>query len=61
MINVAFCDDHVRSIDANIDYRVYAQLMTPWGDKAAYPGLHSGVRREVEEAFRCQPLPDEFR
>jgi prepilin-type processing-associated H-X9-DG protein len=59
-VNVAFADAHVRSVDVNIAYRVYAQLMTPWGAKAAYPGLRSGSAREVEDAFRSCPVPDEL-
>lgn len=29
LVNVAFCDGHVRNISVTIDYYVYAQLMTP--------------------------------
>ncbi len=60
VVNVAFCDGHVRCVDATIDYRVYAQLMTPCGDNAAYPGLLSGNRLEVDDAFRRCQLPTEF-
>ena len=58
--NVAFGDTHVRTIDQNIDYRVYAQLMTPWGDEAAYPGLREGKKVPVDESFRKHKLPAEF-
>lgn len=33
-VNVAFCDTHVRFIRQDIDYRVYAQLLTPNGREA---------------------------
>jgi prepilin-type processing-associated H-X9-DG protein len=58
--NIGFCDGHVRSIDQNIDYRVYAQLMTPSGREAAYPGLQEGKRVGVDDAFRTHPLPEEL-
>jgi prepilin-type processing-associated H-X9-DG protein len=61
VFNAAFCDGHARPIDADIDYRVYAQLMTPRGGKAAYPGLRSGACVEVDDTFRTQELPEEFR
>jgi hypothetical protein len=35
---VAFCGSEIRSISENIEFRVYQQLMTPNGQKAAVPG-----------------------
>jgi len=31
VVNVAFCDRHVSTINENINYVVWAQLMAPWG------------------------------
>jgi prepilin-type N-terminal cleavage/methylation domain-containing protein len=38
LFHVAFCGSEIRSINENIEYRVYQQLMTPNGQKAAVPG-----------------------
>lgn len=36
-VNVAFCDGHSDFLRDDIDYKVYQQLMTPWGRKCVDP------------------------
>jgi prepilin-type processing-associated H-X9-DG protein/prepilin-type N-terminal cleavage/methylation domain-containing protein len=57
-VNAAFCDGHVQSMRDNIDYRVYAQLMTPRGSAATYPDSRNGKPQLVDESFR-RPIMDE--
>jgi prepilin-type N-terminal cleavage/methylation domain-containing protein/prepilin-type processing-associated H-X9-DG protein len=33
-INVSYCDGHNQFMQSSIDYKVFAQLMTPWGKMA---------------------------
>jgi prepilin-type processing-associated H-X9-DG protein len=36
--NLTFCDGHVQFISQDIQYQVYAVLMTPWGANCRTPG-----------------------
>ena len=56
VVNVGFADGHVRTLSTGIDYRVYAQLMTPHGDGATYPA----TMQPVPESFRNHPLPEGY-
>jgi prepilin-type processing-associated H-X9-DG protein len=52
VVNVAFCDAHVRTIGESIDYLVWAQLMTSWGARATNsltkaPPQHVQVHKHV--------------
>ncbi|MCG8451070.1 MAG: hypothetical protein MI725_15995, partial [Pirellulales bacterium] len=49
----AFCDGGAKSISENIEYRVYQQLMTPNGAKAAVPGTANFLT-----GFMTPPLSD---
>jgi prepilin-type N-terminal cleavage/methylation domain-containing protein/prepilin-type processing-associated H-X9-DG protein len=42
IVNVAFCDGHVRTISQDIDYTVYCLLMTPFGQQCNTPGFTTG-------------------
>ena len=48
----------MRRINANIDYRVYVQLMTPHGAEAAFPGLKDGKPKLIDAEFRNYELKD---
>jgi prepilin-type N-terminal cleavage/methylation domain-containing protein/prepilin-type processing-associated H-X9-DG protein len=39
VVNVAFCDAHVRTISQDIDYFVFCLLMTPYGQQCNTPGV----------------------
>ncbi len=52
-VNVAFADSHVRALSNDIDYRVYAQLLTSNGAEAQYADTLEWVPAE----FR-QPLAE---
>src|SRR5204863_7889058 len=49
VVNVAFCDGHMRPLRDTIDYIVYAQLLSPNGSKAMYPGTEELVEKEFRE------------
>jgi hypothetical protein len=49
VINVTFCDAHTRPLRDTIDYIVYAQLLSPNGSKAMYPGTEELVEKEFRE------------
>lgn len=52
--NAAFCDSHARFIADTIDYKVYFQLMTPYGRKAVNPEDHAD-NSDPMPAFRAAP------
>lgn len=54
IVNVAFCDGHVRTLSQDIDYLVYTQLMTPRGRDAKFVG----VQTQVDPVFRVIPLDE---
>ena len=62
--NVAFCDTHVRFITQDIDYGVWALLMTPRGRQARIPGMTPTVVGQWDDAaypdayFRFQILDE---
>ena len=56
---VVFAGENTRSISEAIDYRVYQQLMTPNGNKAAYPGFDDNRNKAMRAAFSAKPLSDE--
>ncbi|HWB11426.1 MAG TPA: H-X9-DG-CTERM domain-containing protein, partial [Pirellulales bacterium] len=39
IVNVAFCDAHVRTISQDIDYNIFCLLMTPYGQQCNTPGM----------------------
>jgi prepilin-type processing-associated H-X9-DG protein len=45
-VNAFFCDGHFRPLSVNLAYDVYAQLMTPWGARAA-----RGGNAEIDESM----------
>ena len=54
----AFVEGNTRSINANIEYRVYQQLMTPRGNKAVYPNLDNAGNSDMRNVFMLRPLSD---
>jgi prepilin-type processing-associated H-X9-DG protein len=50
--NVVFCDAHVKFLNENIDYIVFAMLMTSNQSKARIPGTETSV----SEDFVLTPL-----
>jgi prepilin-type processing-associated H-X9-DG protein len=50
VVNVAFCDEHVRPLSQDIDYRVWCQLMTPRDRETQLPG-----KLPAEPANRLDP------
>ncbi|RIK87190.1 MAG: hypothetical protein DCC67_02145 [Planctomycetota bacterium] len=57
----AFCEGNARDIRENIDFRVYQQLMTPDGLKAAYadnPGAPFEKTLPLAQRFMNPPLTD---
>jgi len=52
----AFVEGNTRSLNETIEYRVYQQLMTPNGNKAAYAGLKPRRSQEMRNAFNAKPL-----
>ncbi len=62
VVVVAFCDGHTTDLRENIDYKVYQQLMTPEGMKAAlYTDPTASIERQVRannggNGFMTPPL-----
>jgi hypothetical protein len=55
----AFVEGNTRSINQNIEYRVYQQLMTPNGNKAVYPGITDKTDLQaMRNFFGAKPLSD---
>jgi prepilin-type N-terminal cleavage/methylation domain-containing protein/prepilin-type processing-associated H-X9-DG protein len=56
-VNVAFCDGHGDFLRDDIDYKVYQQLMTPWGRKCVDPSDHNYATKtgETVDVFRNGP------
>ncbi len=56
IVNVSFCDGHVRTISQDIDYLVYCLLMTPRGRNYLTPG--SATAPTAPNVFRVTPLDE---
>ena len=57
----AFCQGNARAIREDIEFRVYQQLMTPQGQKAAYantPNDHIEKDLPLNKRFMNPPLSD---
>ena len=54
----AFVEGNTRSINQNVEYRVYQQLMTPNGNKAVYPRLNDTQNAVMRRDFSAKPLSD---
>ena len=54
----AFVEGNTKSINANIEYRVYQQLMTPNGNKAVYPGQTDAQNTQMQRDFSLKPLSE---
>ncbi|MGE0609607.1 MAG: DUF1559 domain-containing protein, partial [Pirellulales bacterium] len=57
IVNVSFCDGHVRTISQDIDYLVYCLLMTPRG-RNHLPAGSTTVPTGDETVFRITPLDE---
>jgi prepilin-type N-terminal cleavage/methylation domain-containing protein len=60
---VVFCEGNVRSINQNVSYRVYQQLMTPNGQKVADPKdpsflIEKEMAKVGKPGFMTPPLSD---
>ena len=58
IVNVYFCDGHIQPISDDINYRVFAQLMTPAGGEAAWPGRWIGIKIPIADGFRNRWVDD---
>jgi prepilin-type processing-associated H-X9-DG protein len=57
-MNVAFCDGHGDFLRDDIDYKVYQQLMTPWGRKCVDPASHTPVSATIKAFQNLAPLAE---
>jgi len=57
-MNVAFCDGHGDFLRDDIDYKVYQQLMTPWGRKCVDPASHTPVSATIKAFQNAAPLAE---
>jgi hypothetical protein len=59
MFIAAFCEGNAREVRQDIDYKVYQQLMTPDGQKAAYatnPNAYFEKVLTIDKRFMTRPL-----
>lgn len=58
IVNVAFADGRVRTLNQDIDYLAFCLLMTPMGKRAAIGGSFSNPPAPVPAVFRINLLDD---
>ena len=58
-VNVAFADMHVRPLNQDIGYHVYAQLCTPWGRQARDSGGGAINQWGTLNTYMQQPLNEQ--
>ena len=56
-VNVVFCDGHCQFLREDIDYLVYARLMTPDGNNAMVAGTRTPIGKTTEPTDFWQNVP----
>lgn len=56
--NVIFADGHGDALDPNLDYIVYQQLLTSWGEKCVDPASHASISAAIDTFRKAPPLSD---
>lgn len=56
--NAIFADSHGDALDPNLDYIVYQQLLTSWGDKCVDPAGHAPISAAIDTFRKAPPLSE---